>query len=79
MYDNLVIEEICDKEKFSRYLKIHQKGQSDYYTFCKNCAAERCCTVFSLFLKDRDVAEEFIRLHKSSIIFNEGCTELGIK
>ncbi len=38
MYDNLVIEEICDKEKFSRYLKIQREGKSDYYTFCKNFA-----------------------------------------
>ncbi|WP_342626291.1 DUF1398 family protein [Aequorivita sublithincola] len=27
-----------DKNKFSQYLKIHQKGETDYLTFCKHCA-----------------------------------------
>lgn len=27
-----------NKEKFTAYLKSHQQGQTDYYTFCKHCA-----------------------------------------
>ena len=37
-YDTLTISEVTDKEKFSHYLKIHQQGQTDYYTFCTHCA-----------------------------------------
>lgn len=37
-YDNLNIADFCNKEKFERYLKIHQKGETDYFTFCKDCA-----------------------------------------
>ena len=37
-YDNLLIANTADKEKFSHYLKIHQQGQTDYYTFCTHCA-----------------------------------------
>ena len=37
-YDTLMIPEVTDKEKFSQYLKIHQQGQTDYYTFCTHCA-----------------------------------------
>ena len=37
-YDTLTISEVTDKEKFSQYLKIHQQGQTDYYTFCTHCA-----------------------------------------
>lgn len=38
LYSDLVIEDISDKEKFEQYLIIHQKGETDYYTFCKHCA-----------------------------------------
>jgi uncharacterized protein YbcV (DUF1398 family) len=38
MYENLVIAENSDKEKFSHYLQIHQQGKTDYFTFCKDCA-----------------------------------------
>jgi uncharacterized protein YbcV (DUF1398 family) len=27
-----------DKDQFVEYLKIHQKGETDYFTFCKHCA-----------------------------------------
>lgn len=37
-YDTLTIANKSDKDKFSQYLKIHQKGQTDYSTFCKQCA-----------------------------------------
>jgi uncharacterized protein YbcV (DUF1398 family) len=37
-YDTLTISEVSNKEKFSHYLKIHQQGQTDYYTFCTHCA-----------------------------------------
>lgn len=37
-YDELVISETSDKVKFSIYLKNHQQGKTDYYTFCKDCA-----------------------------------------
>lgn len=38
MYENLVISDNSDKEKFKHYLKIHQQGETDYFTFCKHCA-----------------------------------------
>ena len=34
--DDVNIEKII--EKFIAYLKIHQKGETDYFTFCKHCA-----------------------------------------
>ncbi|MFD2827597.1 DUF1398 domain-containing protein [Leeuwenhoekiella polynyae] len=37
-YDNLKIALNSDKDKFSQYLKIHQQGETDYFTFCKHCA-----------------------------------------
>lgn len=37
-YEELTIADNSDKEKFSHYLKIHQKGETDYFTFCKHCA-----------------------------------------
>lgn len=38
MYENLSIAVNSDKEKFRHCLKIHQKGETDYITFCKDCA-----------------------------------------
>ncbi len=38
-YDELTISENSDLEKFSILLKAHQQGKTDYYTFCKDCAA----------------------------------------
>ncbi len=37
-YEELTIANNSDNEKFSQYLKIHQKGETDYFTFCKHCA-----------------------------------------
>ena len=37
-YENLLIANNSDKEKFSHYLKMHQQGETDYFTFCKDCA-----------------------------------------
>ena len=37
-YEELTIANTCDKENFIHYLKIHQKGETDYFTFCKHCA-----------------------------------------
>lgn len=38
MYENLVISDKSDKEKFSDYLKMHQQGKTDYNNFCRDCA-----------------------------------------
>lgn len=37
-YDAMTIGDTSDKDRFSQYLKIHQKGETDYFTFCKHCA-----------------------------------------
>lgn len=37
-YSDLIIAEICDKEKFITQLKEHQKGNTDYLQFCNDCA-----------------------------------------
>lgn len=37
-YKNLKIADISDKDTFRKYLKIHQKGETDYLTFCNHCA-----------------------------------------
>jgi uncharacterized protein YbcV (DUF1398 family) len=37
-YEELAIANISDKDKFVQYLKIHQKGETDYFTFCNHCA-----------------------------------------
>lgn len=37
-YENMPIAKKSDKDKFNQYLKIHQKGETDYFTFCKYCA-----------------------------------------
>ena len=37
-YEILNIADFSEKDKFERYLKIHQKGETDYFTFCKHCA-----------------------------------------
>ena len=37
-YDKLAIASESDKTKFSQYLKLHQQGKTDYYTFCTHCA-----------------------------------------
>jgi len=37
-YDDLMIVDDVNIEKFTAYLKIHQKGETNYFTFCKHCA-----------------------------------------
>jgi uncharacterized protein YbcV (DUF1398 family) len=37
-YEKLSISDQSDKESFIQYLKMHQKGETDYFTFCKHCA-----------------------------------------
>ena len=37
-YNELTISDVVDQLKFIDYLKSHQKGETDYYTFCTHCA-----------------------------------------
>jgi len=37
-YSNLHIANNSQKENFVAYLKSHQKGETDYFLFCKHCA-----------------------------------------
>lgn len=37
-YDNLKISDTLDKDQFVADLKLHQKGGTDYMTFCQDCA-----------------------------------------
>jgi uncharacterized protein YbcV (DUF1398 family) len=37
-YSELSIANISDKERFKHYLKSHQRGQTDYPTFCNHSA-----------------------------------------
>ena len=37
-YPDLAIAETSNKEAFVDYLKSHQKGETDYFLFCKHCA-----------------------------------------
>ena len=36
-YENLTIADSSNSEKFRLYLKIHQQGETNYFTFCKQC------------------------------------------
>jgi len=38
-YERLEITTSTNKDQFITQLKAHQQGQTDYYTFCKDCAA----------------------------------------
>ena len=38
LYENLAIADNSNKVKFGYYLKSHQQGETDYFTFCKHCA-----------------------------------------
>lgn len=38
MYENLSFSGTTDKATFEHCLKIHQQGQTDYLTFCSDCA-----------------------------------------
>ena len=37
-YEQLIIANISDKERFKHYLKSHRRGQTDYITFCNHSA-----------------------------------------
>ena len=37
-YENLTIADSSNSEKFSQYLKNHQHGETNYMTFCIQCA-----------------------------------------
>lgn len=37
-YDELVIAELSNKNRFELQLKAHQLGKTDFVTFCKDCA-----------------------------------------
>ena len=39
MYEDLSIAVVSDTDRFERYLKIHQQGETDYFQFCRDCAA----------------------------------------
>ncbi|MBK7212247.1 MAG: DUF1398 family protein [Bacteroidales bacterium] len=37
-YEELSISGHTNRDAFIQYLKIHQKGETDYFTFCMHCA-----------------------------------------
>lgn len=37
-YPDLKINELSNEDQFIAYLKIHQKGETDYMQFCNHCA-----------------------------------------
>jgi uncharacterized protein YbcV (DUF1398 family) len=37
-YENLTIADSSNREKFIQYLKNHQHGETNYMTFCRQCA-----------------------------------------
>ena len=37
-YEDLAIADTSNQEQFEIDLRAHQQGQTDYYTFCKDCA-----------------------------------------
>jgi len=37
-YENLIIADSSNSEKFIQYLKNHQHGETNYVTFCRQCA-----------------------------------------
>ena len=37
-YETLIVTETSQPEKFKADLKAHQQGETDYPTFCKDCA-----------------------------------------
>lgn len=41
-YAKLVVATICDKDKFKHYLKSHQRGQTDFPSFCIHSAETGC-------------------------------------
>ncbi len=68
MYDNLIVNNSSDKTKFEGYLKKHQRGETDYFAFCRHCAEtgiekwivsidEMTCTYYDL-VGNRILAEQ---------------------
>lgn len=39
MYEDLTITDSVELDEFRRRLKAHQMGETDYFTFCRDCAA----------------------------------------
>ncbi|SDL64122.1 Uncharacterized conserved protein YbcV, DUF1398 family, partial [Pedobacter sp. ok626] len=37
-YEPLVVAAVSHKKKFTKYLNMHQAGQTDYLSFCRHCA-----------------------------------------
>lgn len=37
-HKSLTIVDKSSNEKFIQYLKLHQRGETDYFTFCHHCA-----------------------------------------
>jgi uncharacterized protein YbcV (DUF1398 family) len=37
-YEPLVVAAVSHKKQFAKYLKMHQAGQTDYFSFCRHCA-----------------------------------------
>lgn len=37
-YEELTIAASSQPTQFQQYLKAHQRGETDYYTFCQHCA-----------------------------------------
>lgn len=37
-YEPLTVDTVSNKKAFTKYLKIHQAGQTDYFSFCRHCA-----------------------------------------
>lgn len=37
-YKSLTIVDKSSNDKFIQYLKLHQRGETDYFTFCRHCA-----------------------------------------
>lgn len=37
-YNDLTISDNLNKEEFTRLSKVHQQGETDYFTFCNHCA-----------------------------------------
>jgi uncharacterized protein YbcV (DUF1398 family) len=38
MYEDLSVANSSDMARFVDYLKTHQQGETDYFTFCRHCA-----------------------------------------
>jgi len=38
-YNTLIISDVVNKDAFAERLKAHQHGETDYLTFCRDCAS----------------------------------------